>query len=70
MTECLAIRAPAKLNLGLRVVGRRADGYHELATIFVAVDLADLLVASNGGSGGLARARGERRAGWIAGERG
>jgi 4-diphosphocytidyl-2-C-methyl-D-erythritol kinase len=45
VTECLAIRAPAKLNLGLRVVGRRADGYHELATIFVAVDLADLLVA-------------------------
>ena len=45
MTESLAIRAPAKLNLGLRVVGRRADGYHELATIFVAVDLADLLVA-------------------------
>lgn len=30
-------RAPAKLNLGLEIVGRRPDGYHELATIFVAV---------------------------------
>jgi 4-diphosphocytidyl-2-C-methyl-D-erythritol kinase len=33
--------APAKLNLFLHVIGRRADGYHELQTLFQIVDLAD-----------------------------
>lgn len=31
----------AKINLHLEVVGRRADGYHELRTIFQTIDLAD-----------------------------
>ena len=35
--------APAKLNLMLRVVGRRADGYHELQTLFQFIDLQDEL---------------------------
>jgi 4-diphosphocytidyl-2-C-methyl-D-erythritol kinase len=33
--------APAKLNLMLHVVGRRADGYHELQTVFQLIDLFD-----------------------------
>jgi 4-diphosphocytidyl-2-C-methyl-D-erythritol kinase len=33
--------APGKINLGLRVVGRRADGYHELTSLFAPLDLAD-----------------------------
>ncbi len=37
----MKIRAPAKINLGLRVVGKRADGYHLLDTIMVAVSLYD-----------------------------
>lgn len=33
--------APAKLNLLLRIVGRRDDGYHLLQTVFQFIDLAD-----------------------------
>lgn len=39
----MKIRAPAKINLGLRVVGKRADGYHLLDTIMVAITLFDEL---------------------------
>ncbi len=37
----LVSRAPAKVNLVLRVGPRRADGYHELRSLFVPLDLAD-----------------------------
>lgn len=37
----LTIRAPAKLNLGLEVLGVRADGYHDIATILQAVSIFD-----------------------------
>ena len=35
--------APAKLNLFLHVVGRRADGYHLLQTVFRFLDFGDTL---------------------------
>ena len=35
--------APAKLNLFLHVVGRRADGMHELQTLFQLLDFGDTL---------------------------
>jgi 4-diphosphocytidyl-2-C-methyl-D-erythritol kinase len=35
------IRAPAKINLNLRVVGKRADGYHLLDTLMIPVSLYD-----------------------------
>jgi 4-diphosphocytidyl-2-C-methyl-D-erythritol kinase len=38
--------APAKLNLFLHIVGRRADGYHELQTCFQFVDLCDEVTLS------------------------
>lgn len=43
MTEGRAWPAPAKLNLLLRVTGRRPDGYHLLQTVFQFIDLCDRL---------------------------
>lgn len=43
MDAALAWPAPAKLNLMLRVVGRRADGYHLLQTVFQFIDRCDRL---------------------------
>jgi 4-diphosphocytidyl-2-C-methyl-D-erythritol kinase len=54
--------APAKLNLFLHVTGRRADGYHELETLFQLIDRADELrigvrrdgvIARSGGPAGV-----------------
>ena len=45
------LAAPAKLNLWLHVVGRRADGYHELDTLLVLLDLADDVTARPDGDG-------------------
>jgi 4-diphosphocytidyl-2-C-methyl-D-erythritol kinase len=41
--EKITLRAYAKVNLGLRVKGRRADGYHEISTIFQTLTLHDTL---------------------------
>jgi len=40
----LRVRAFAKINLGLEVLGVRQDGYHELRTIFQTIDLHDDIV--------------------------
>lgn len=37
----LTIAAPAKINLGLEVRGRRDDGYHDIVTIFQALEFGD-----------------------------
>lgn len=42
-TRLYDVPAPAKLNLFLHVVGRRADGYHLLQTAFRFIDLQDTL---------------------------
>ena len=39
----LILPAPAKLNLMLHILGRRADGYHELQTLFQFLDFGDEL---------------------------
>lgn len=37
------VRTPAKVNLGLEVLGRRPDGYHQIRTLLAAVSLRDTL---------------------------
>ena len=39
----ISIKSPAKINLHLEVIGKRNDGYHELAMIMQNIDLADYL---------------------------
>ncbi len=39
----ISIKSPAKINLHLEVIGKRQDGYHELAMIMQNIDLADYL---------------------------
>ena len=49
----LVEKAPAKINLTLRVLGRRADGYHELESLVAFADLADTLSLQPGGDAAL-----------------
>jgi 4-diphosphocytidyl-2-C-methyl-D-erythritol kinase len=52
--------APAKLNLFLHVTGRRADGYHELQTVFQLIDLCDTIGVSIREDGRIERPTGPR----------
>lgn len=40
----LRVRAPAKINWTLEVLGKRPDGYHEVRTILQTIDLADIVM--------------------------
>jgi 4-diphosphocytidyl-2-C-methyl-D-erythritol kinase len=43
MNSAILLKSPAKINLFLRILHRREDGYHALASIFQAIDLFDHL---------------------------
>ena len=43
MSHAIELRCPAKLNLFLHIVGRRADGYHLLQSVFQLIDWCDIL---------------------------
>ena len=44
----LRILAPAKINLFLQIIGKRADGYHDLASLMCCVGLYDEIIISVG----------------------
>ena len=48
-SSTLELEAPAKLNLCLEVLGRRPDGYHEIDSVFAAIDLCDTVRLERGG---------------------
>lgn len=47
----IEMAAPAKVNLFLKITGKRADGYHELLSIFVPVALYDQLTITKAKEG-------------------
>lgn len=49
----VVVSAPGKVNLTLDILGRRADGYHEIATVMQAVTLADTVTLTPDASGRL-----------------
>ncbi|MFO0876362.1 MAG: 4-(cytidine 5'-diphospho)-2-C-methyl-D-erythritol kinase [Gemmataceae bacterium] len=49
--DLVRVRTPAKVNLFLEVLGRRPDGYHDLATLMVTVSLHDSLEFRPNGTG-------------------
>jgi 4-diphosphocytidyl-2-C-methyl-D-erythritol kinase len=51
MSTRVKLYAPAKVNLALAVGPRRADGYHDLDTLFQGIDLADQLEVRAAGKG-------------------
>lgn len=55
LTALYDVAAPAKLNLFLHIIGRRADGYHLLQSVFVLIDWADTLHLELRRDGRLAR---------------
>ena len=46
----ITVKAPAKINLTLDVLGKRPDGYHELATVMQSIDLYDTVTLTDNDS--------------------
>ncbi|BBX68589.1 4-(cytidine 5'-diphospho)-2-C-methyl-D-erythritol kinase [Mycolicibacterium psychrotolerans] len=75
-TGSVTVRVPGKVNLYLEVGDRRADGYHELATVFHAVSLldevtvstSDVLTLAVAGEGADSLPTDERNLAWRAAE--
>lgn len=69
--ERVVLQSPAKVNLGLEVLGRRADGYHSIRSILVPITLHDSITIIPGGRkvvfhGGLGAPKDESNLAWRA----
>jgi hypothetical protein len=53
VSATLLEKAPAKINLTLRVLGRRADGYHEIESLVAFADFGDMLTLRTDAEEGL-----------------
>ena len=51
--QAIRHRSYAKINLGLSILGKRSDGYHNIATIFQEIDLFDELIFHKTGQPGI-----------------
>ncbi len=43
---CITLFSPAKLNLFFRILGKRPDHYHEIASMYQAIDIGDILTTT------------------------
>ncbi len=51
--QTVEVKAPAKINLTLDVLGKRVDGYHDLRMVMQSVELCDTLTLADGGGTGV-----------------
>jgi 4-diphosphocytidyl-2-C-methyl-D-erythritol kinase len=49
--KSIKIKSPAKINLGLKVVGKRSDGYHDIETVFQMISLYDYITLTESDTG-------------------
>lgn len=49
--DAISVLAPAKVNFGLRIGGKEADGYHNIKGVFQAVSLCDVVTVREGRQG-------------------
>jgi 4-diphosphocytidyl-2C-methyl-D-erythritol kinase len=49
----IALRSYAKVNLGLHILGKRTDGYHEVRTVLQTIGLHDRLILTRKRTGGI-----------------
>lgn len=53
--QTITVTAPAKLNINLRILGRRADGMHNIDSVMTPIDFADSVMVTTRGDGQICR---------------